>query len=300
MADEKPKTAAGYNQDHTLLCERVLVTLLRGFGPLKQTLRLIGGLVPRYLTPEQPPDVPPHAGTMDVDIVLNIQVLAEGDGYKALAQRLKDLGFKRAVNKEGKASSWRWERKIAEHQFVVVEFLRDEAEDIPAGSVSAVEDEKISALAIRYAGIVHEWYGECEVTAELLDDGGVPTETVRFADEVSFIILKALAFDQRNENKDAGDLIHVMRYAHEGDVSVVAEAFRKRMAEGKHVDAIQEALGVLNNRFCDGEKVEGFRRDGSVACVNFMLDASATTDERIREQRYVSALVTEFLRLVRQ
>lgn len=300
MGTEKPKTAAGYDQDHTVLCERVLVTLLRGFGPLKKTLRLVGGLVPRYLTPEQPPDVPAHAGTMDVDIVLNIQVLAEGEGYKALAKRLKELGFKRAVNQEGKASSWRWERSISEHKFVVVEFLRDEAEDIPAGSISAVEDEKISALAIRYAGIVHEWYGEREVTAELLDDGGVTTETVRFADAVSFIILKALAFDQRHENKDAGDLVHVMRYAYAGDLNALAGEFRSRLAAGTHTDAIQEALSVLKTRFCDGDAVEGFRRDGPVACATFNLHAGASTDERVREQRYVSALVTEFLRIVQQ
>lgn len=62
MATAKPKTASGYDAGYTLSCERALVTLLRGFGTLKGSLRLVGGLVPRYLTPERPPDVPAHGG----------------------------------------------------------------------------------------------------------------------------------------------------------------------------------------------------------------------------------------------
>ena len=40
----KPKTFDGYDEDHTLDCERVLVTLLRGLGPWKDSVYLIGGL----------------------------------------------------------------------------------------------------------------------------------------------------------------------------------------------------------------------------------------------------------------
>ena len=40
----------------TAACERVLVILLRGFGTLKEELRLIGGLVPQYLAPARDGD----------------------------------------------------------------------------------------------------------------------------------------------------------------------------------------------------------------------------------------------------
>lgn len=207
MVTTKPTSADGYNADHTFACERALVTLLRGFGSLKHTLRLIGGLVPRYLTPERPPDVPPHAGTSDVDIVLNLQLLAEDEAYKSLAKQLGDRGFTRYVNDDGKASSWRWQRQVSEREYVLVEFLRDASEE-PGGKVSAVDGEGISALAIKHAGIVHGWFAEKEITAELLDGGGKATETVRFADVTAFLVLKSLAFDDRAENKDAADLVH--------------------------------------------------------------------------------------------
>lgn len=55
---EKHKSAEAYSKEKTLACETALVLLLQAFGTLKPTVRLIGGLVPRYLAPEAPPDVP--------------------------------------------------------------------------------------------------------------------------------------------------------------------------------------------------------------------------------------------------
>jgi hypothetical protein len=293
----KPTTADGYDKDHTLACERALVTLLHGFGTLKHTVRLVGGLVPRYLTPEKPPDVPAHAGTSDVDVVLNLQVLAEGEAYKTLAEQLKAKGFERVKNAMGNPSSWRWQRQVGEHEFVLVEFLRDADEELP-GSVQSVADEKISALAIKHAGIVHEWFVTTDVTAELLTGAGAATETVHFADAVAFVILKSLAFNDRAENKDAADLVHVMRYAM--TLSDLAAQFRQRRTEGKHVDAIDEALAALERRFCDGGGVEGYLHDGSIAAARFIHGTEAADeDDRVLEQRNVSGLITEFLRIVR-
>lgn len=297
MALSKPATADGYNAEHTLACERALITLLRGFGTLKPTLRLVGGLVPRYLTPEQPPDVPAHAGTSDVDIVLNLQVLAAGDAYRDLAKQLKDWGFARYVNANGKPSSWRWQRQVSAHEYVMIEFLRDTSEELPGGKVGTVDGEGISALAINHIGIVHDWFAQREITAELLDGGGVATETVRYADVTAFLVLKALAFDDRAENKDAADLVHVMRYA--GHLEWVAEQFRSRRGEGKHAKAVDSALDALRLRFCGADGVEGHLRDGPVACARFMYGSDEDLSEtRILEQRQISGMVTEFLRLV--
>lgn len=80
----KPATLDGYSDQYTLDCERVLVTLLRGLGPWKDSVCLIGGLTPRYLVAARPPAVPPHAGTMDVDIVIDLQILADTQAYQTL------------------------------------------------------------------------------------------------------------------------------------------------------------------------------------------------------------------------
>ena len=75
----KPATFDGYGDRHTVDCERVLVTLLRGLGPWKESVFLVGGLTPRYLVAARPPEVPAHAGTLDVDIVVDLQILADDE-----------------------------------------------------------------------------------------------------------------------------------------------------------------------------------------------------------------------------
>ena len=85
----KPATFDGYSDQYTVDCERVLVTLLRGLGPWKESVFLVGGLTPRYLVAARPPEVPPHAGTLDVDIVIDLQILADTAGYRTLEENLR-------------------------------------------------------------------------------------------------------------------------------------------------------------------------------------------------------------------
>lgn len=294
---EKPKTADGYAVAQTDSCERVLVTLLKAFATLKDSVRLVGGLVPRYLTPEAPPDVPAHAGTTDVDIVFNLQVIAEGEGYASLRDQLKARGFER-YHRPGAAgpSSWQWVYKISEHESVVVDFLHNAADSSQEGKPISIEDEKVSAIGIRHAGVVHNWYREREVTAELFNDGGISTELVRYADVTSFIILKAIAFDHRGENKDAGDIIHVMRYA--GAPEQVGEEIVERYRTGENCQAIVDALVALKKCFCDGVGVEGYMRNGPVAAAYFKLGTESDDEERILEQRDAAGLVSEIVSYV--
>lgn len=296
---EKPKTADGYAVAQTISCERVLVTLLKAFGTLKDSIRLVGGLVPRYLTPEVPPDVPAHAGTSDVDIVFNLQIIAEGEGYASLSDQLKLRGFVRYQKPGAKGpSSWQWEYKISEHESVLVEFLHNAEEESQLGRPISIEDEKVSALGIRHAGVVHKWYRERNVTVELFHGGGISTEVVRYADVTSFVILKALAFDHRGENKDAGDIVHVMRYA--GTPEQVATEIVDRYRTGENNQAILDAISALQRRFCDGDGVEGYKRDGPVAAASFKLGIESDDEERILEQLDVAGMVSEIVALVRK
>ena len=51
----KPTTFNCYSDRYTANCERVLVTLLRGLGPRKESVFLVGGLTPRFLVAARPP-----------------------------------------------------------------------------------------------------------------------------------------------------------------------------------------------------------------------------------------------------
>lgn len=293
----KPKTASAYSSDHTAACERALVTLLGAFGTLKSTIRLVGGLVPRYLTPETPPDIPAHAGTSDVDVVLNLQVITDGrGGYASLAQQLDERGFERFVDENGWSSGWRWKKHISDREYVLVEFLRGAGGHEQFSKIS-IDGEAVSALAIEHAEITHTWFEEKRVTAELLDGGGIAVEDIRYADLAAFIILKALAFDSRGEPKDAGDLIHVMRYA--GTPSQVASQFVSKIRSGVYQEAMAAGLDALQRKFAEGNGVDGYRLTGPVKYGQFHHGHSPDpTEEQIQDQRFAAGLVTHVLNII--
>ncbi|GAB3552005.1 hypothetical protein GCM10027343_36980 [Noviherbaspirillum agri] len=78
--------------------------------------------------------------------------------------------------------------------------------------------------------------------------------------------------------------------------------FLERYKAGQHLDVLNSTLDILERRFCDGNGAEGYRRDGPVVCGHFMYgsDDSDLDDARVLEQRNVSGMVTEFLRLIRE
>ena len=172
----KPSHFGGYSDAYTVDCERVLVTLLRGLGPWKESVFLVGGLAPRYLVPQRPPDVPAHAGTLDVDIVIDLQLLTDTDAYHSLEDNLKRMGFERAVNEQGLKLSWRWQTRTEYGALMVLEFLAD-APLIAGGRVQPLPTQgTISALNIPHASIVFDLHRVSEIRAQLLGENGVATE----------------------------------------------------------------------------------------------------------------------------
>lgn len=292
----KPRTLEGYTDEYTLDCERVLVTLLRGLGPWRNSVFLIGGLTPRYLVRARPPDVPPHAGTRDVDIVIDLQILTDTDAYHTLEENFHRLGFERANNEKGQKLSWRWQTRTEHGAMMVLELLAD-APQIAGGKVQVLPTNgTISALNIPHASIVFDLYQVTEITAELLGEAGVATEAVRHADLVSFTCLKALAFDQRFERKDAHDLVYCIEHAPAG-LERAATEFRAALS-GKHTAVVLESLAILRRRFARDGNVEGYRKDGPVAVAKFEKGGDEEPDlreARLLRQRQVSESVERLL-----
>jgi hypothetical protein len=295
----KPDSASGYDKQVTENCERVLVTLLRGLGPWKDSVYLVGGLTPRYLAPELRGGKVPHAGTGDVDIVIQLEMLATTtDAYHSLEENLKKMGFEREENEEGEKQSWRWKTKTEKAVSVVLELLADNPE-LSGGQVKPLPTEgTISALNIPHSSMVFDHFEVKEIQAELLGENGVATENVRYADLVSFTCLKAFALDQRNERKDAHDIIFCVENA-DGGPEAAAKKFQSAR-EGKHAKVVDEALAILGKRFADDGKTEGYRKDGPVAVARFEIDGEGgeVREARLLRQRQVSNLIMRLLKAI--
>jgi len=292
----KPATLDGYSDRYTVDCERVLVTLLRGLGPWKESVYLIGGLTPRYLVAARPPVVPAHAGTLDVDIVIDLQILANTEAYHTLEDNLKRMGFERAENSAGTKLSWRWQARTEHGALMVLELLAD-APDIAGGKVQPLPTEgTISALNIPYSSIVFDLHQVTEIQTELLGGNGIATEQIKHANLVSFTCLKSFAFDQRFERKDAHDLIYCIEHASEG-LDAVAAAFHKER-NGKHGAVVEAALAILRSRFASDTRAEGYRKDGPVSVAKFELgegDEPEQREARTLRQRQVCDVIEQLL-----
>jgi hypothetical protein len=269
----KPKHRGGYTTLHADLCERTLVTLLRGLGPWKSGVYLAGGLVPRYLISHQPDDdhqPPPHAGTTDVDLVLDLHLLSGVDAYRRLEQNLKALGLERGTNEAGNAQHFSWRKPVGGGITVVVDLLCEASDQSQAGRVTDLPGERrLSALQIPGAHLVLDDYREVQITAELLEERGQATEIIRVANIVPFIVLKALAYDDRFEEKDAYDIIYCLMHYGRGPEEV-AGLFADRLQRWPDEPLLPDALHVLRTRFASDSNIPGYRKDGPTSYARFL------------------------------
>jgi hypothetical protein len=290
----KPKHAGGYTAAHAELCERTLITLLRGLGPWKSGVYLVGGLVPRYLIPRSPDSsLPPHAGTTDVDLVLDLAVLAEVQAYRRLEKNLQAMGFVRGINEEGHTQHHSWRRPVGNGITVVIDLLCDSAVG-EGGEVAPLPGERrLSALKIRGAHLVTQDYVQVELTGELLDQRGVATEMVRVAGVVAFLVLKALAYDDRAEEKDAYDIVYSLMHYGNGPEDVAA-AFAERINSLPDEPLPQRAVDILRRRFASDDHAPGARKDGPTSHARFLADPGRS-DLAARHRADAASVVEQFL-----
>lgn len=290
----KPNTIDGYSEQVTKDCERVLVTLLRNLGPWKDSIFLVGGLTPRYLVREKPPVVPPHAGTLDLDIVVDILILETTEAYKTLEENLRKIGFDNATNSSGQKQSWRWKIKMDDGSTIILELLADRSDQVGPRVQPLPTEGNISALNVPFSSMVIDLHDSIEITAELLGGDGTTTETIRYANIVSFVCLKSMALEGRVERKDPHDLVYCIEHA-TGGIEAAAAAFREQI-QGKHRDAVHRCIGILKKHFLSDEKTEGYLKDGPTMVANFELGESEAREARILRQRNVSDVVELFLK----
>ncbi len=293
----KPQFLADYSADVTRDCERVLVTLFSGLGPWRDSVYLVGGLTPRYLVTARPPVVPAHAGTGDIDVVVDLAVLADTEAYRTLEENLKRMNFERAENDSGVKVNWRWRTRTEHGVSVILEFLADGA-GLRGGALQELPTEgNISAVNIPHASLVFDLHDVMEVTADLLGQRGRATETIPYANIVSFTCLKAFAFNHRREGKDAHDLVYCLEHGDGGLDGAIAK-FKDAMS-GAHRGVIDEALAILLKRFCDPTEDEGYLREGPVAVARFEIagndEEAEVREQRALRQRNVNDLVSRLL-----
>lgn len=292
----KHQTLADHDPSITADCESVLVTLLSGLGPWRDSVYLVGGLAPRYIVEARPPEVPAHAGTSDVDVVVDMAVLADTDAYKTLEENLHRMGFSRVPKPEGKWFNWRWQVLTDHGNTIILEFLSWDPSRREARPVELPTEGTITAMNIPHATIVFDMHDVREISAPLLGGEGNATVKVRYANLVSFLCLKAFALDGRIERKDAHDLIYCLEHNADGMAGAVAQF--SAALNGPYADVVAEALAIVRRKFATDKHGAGFRKDGPTQAARFELGVDGGEENRealLLRQREINAIVEEFL-----
>ena len=241
---EKPTTAAGYPPDQVARVKATGLYLATKLGDLMPELVVVGRLVPSLLIDQQnlPENVTAHVGTMDLDLGLAFALVGEAR-YQEVAERLRNAKFTPDKNDEGKSTRQRW--RISDPP-VTVDFLI-EPEKSTEAQAGRLFDLTKDWAAIIAPGLHLAFKNNQKVTLSgQTIVGEAATRGIHVCGAGAFVILKALAFHIRGENKDAYDLFYLLRNYGRG-VSDVAAELRPLLADASAVKAMEYLRGDFQN-----------------------------------------------------
>ncbi|HZM04215.1 MAG TPA: hypothetical protein VFC44_14480 [Candidatus Saccharimonadales bacterium] len=184
----------------------------------------------------------PHVGTLDLDLGLAFALVGE-QRYQDVVERLRNAKFTADVNEEGKPTRQRW--RISDPP-VTVDFL------IEPETGAEAQAGRLFPLTKDWAAIIapglHLAFRNNQVVT--LDGRTIVGETakrdIRVCGAGAFVVLKALAFHIRGENKDAYDLFYLLRNYGRG-VSDVAAHLRPLLPDASAVKAREHLQADFNN-----------------------------------------------------
>lgn len=247
---EKPSFASEYSKEQAELVRQTCLYVATKLGDLLDELVVVGGLVPSLLIPEEslPGGESIHVGTMDLDLGLSLALL-NADRYEELTARLRRAGFKPDVNEAGNATLQRWKIEPSGNLKVTVDFVVPPSlDEDEGGKIRHIEEEFAAVITPGLHLAFQDRQRISLVGSTIL--GEKANRDLWVCGPGAFVILKALAFGTRGENKDAYDLYYVIRNYGSG-IDDVLEHINSML----HENIAQKALEILRRDFSEPDGV---------------------------------------------
>lgn len=285
--ETKPRHRSGYNQEETELVETLCLTVVGTLGAYLDDLCVVGGLVPtllidRRLDPDETEE-DRHPGTNDFDVGLSIALLDDGR-YAAVSAQLRAEGFGPDKNEDGNEIRQRW---CLAGTKVKVDFLMAPPPGHEDGTRLHDLEPDLAALVTKGLDFAFEERIEVELEGEAIKRQKLRRK-IPVCGPGAFTVLKALAFADRMEPKDAYDLVYVLRRFPESPTSIV-----ERLAQlaDRDRELIESALTCLARDFEQIESIGPQRTAEFTAESEDDLEASAAdahgyVDDLLRECRH--------------
>jgi len=244
----KPRERSGYRPEETALVEAACLTVAVALGEFLDGLCVVGGLAPVLLIDRQAHPGPEgegdtHPGTNDLDIALAIALLRDGR-YTEISRRLAQEDFRPDENEQGNATPQRWR---LDGLNVTIDFLLPKLPGHPPEQRVQALDGNFAAFITPGLEVAFDERLEVPILGKTLK-GEKVERTIPVCGPAAFVLLKALAFNGRGANKDAYDLVYVIRRWPAG-VADIADRIANH-AE-RHPAVTADALGYLARDFAD-------------------------------------------------
>ena len=237
----KPSSGEGYGTEQLGSVRQTCLYMATKLGDLLDEIVVVGGLVPYLLVDQDnlPSGLEPHAGTMDLDMGLALAILNR-ERYRDLGARLRDAGFEPDVNEQGNARLQTWTASTPLP--VRVDFLIPPTDETDQGGKLLHIETDLAAIVTPGLELAFKDRRWKELSGQL-PSGASATRKIPVCGPGAFTVLKALAFGNRSENKDAYDLFYVWSGVGVSDVA-------GSLAPLQPNTYIDNAMSVIGRDFC--------------------------------------------------
>ena len=243
----KPTTAEGYAGAYTDLVRETCLYVATKLGDLMDYLVVVGGLVPTLLIERDPSSAEaPHAGTRDLDIGLGLAML-DGDRYQTLTERLRRAQFVPDFNDQNNPTRQRW-RTGGRHKVPVDFLIQPSLPDDEGGRLRNIEPD-FAAIITPGLHLAFQDREAVSISGRTIA-GEQATRSIWVCGPGAYVVLKALAFRDRGENKDAYDLYYVVRNYGSSPADVTSRL--KPLLEDFQA---KKALRILTEDFLDRDSL---------------------------------------------
>ena len=269
----EPDIARDYHERGVNAAYSVLIELGQVLGAWRDKFVIVGGAVPWLLLGEARPK---HIGTLDIDLDLNPDALAEGE-YATLVEALEKKGYERGVEGLKPFQLRRWV-KVDEGDpvGVLVDLL------MPRGAKGdRNEDKLIQGLRVQGAdgGDVALAHNVTRTLEGRMPDGRTNQVELLVATIPALLVMKGYALVGRDKKKDAYDIYFSVRNYGGGPAALAPEC-EKLLGDG----VARKGYEHIADKFRHGE-------DFGPKTVRMFLEESLALGEMTPEQVQTDAFM---------
>lgn len=232
MPDELARSRAGREA-----AERALIRIVHHYGSRPEFV-LLGGLVPQLLCGNSNVR---HAGTIDVDVQVNLEIACGAVNMARLEEALRNAEFEPDFQRV-----WRWTAAGAIPRTVVKFELLADLDDQPAHAIVEFDGcTDLGAVNLRGTGFASR---DVEVRELCANVGGVVQRAEMYVTGLAgFLMAKCAAAKSRRARKDWYDIAFVLIHNDAGGPSAAAQVVKDVF--GASVAGLRSGLDDLHANF---------------------------------------------------